>query len=405
MIGQEINRFVITEEIGSGGMGAIYLGQHKILKTKAAFKILHSQFLSNREVTLRFRREAEILGKLNHPNIARVYDYIEDSVVGPIIVMEYLEGIDLENIIRKKGHLADGRAHQFLRQMLDAMDYAHKKEIYHRDIKPSNIFIIDDRHVKIIDFGIARDAAHTSLTTPGAVMGTYSYMSPEQFGNIINIDNRSDIFSIGATLYFMLNGKSPFQSNTAQEIIYKILNQPNPKFTTKSELEGDYLKACDKMPENRFNSCQEWIKSLDRKIFDIHRDPTILEPAGDEDEHIEYETAHRNTDNGLRLKIVSKIGQTIGSFVYHFNSDYPVDDGDYYYSHRGLNFHILVKSGQIKKRYYIEAKDNIHFHTAKFKQPENGDLVTFSDKEVVPDGKYRYSTFKSFRVKKGKIIG
>ena len=210
MIGKEILNYTIISSIGKGGMGTVYLAEHKYIKQqKAAVKILNSDVVS--EFTRqRLAEEAEHLARLNHPNIVRLLNYHIDEEGNVYLIMEYAEGVTLDTYINDvSGLIVEDRICALFEPMLDAVGYAHKNNIIHRDLKPSNIIITEDGTPKILDFGIAKIMDNeVGVESEKMIMGTPAYMSPEQVKGD-NLDGRSDIYSLGVVLYQMLTGNAP----------------------------------------------------------------------------------------------------------------------------------------------------------------------------------------------------
>ena len=192
----------IIKEIGSGGMGTVYLAEHTLIKRKVAVKSLKQELISNNQLRERFKKEAYALAQLEHPNIVRLNEYIEQQD-GIFLIMEYVDGLTLDDYINTvTGPINEGNLVPLFSQLLDAFDYAHKKRIVHRDIKPSNIIITNEGSLKVLDFGIARIMDESnSMTKTGTQIGTVFYMSPEQVrGEKVN--HLSDIIHC----YFISNG-------------------------------------------------------------------------------------------------------------------------------------------------------------------------------------------------------
>ena len=213
MIGQKIGKYRLTSYLGEGGMASVYEGVHETIGSKAAVKILNPSLSSNNQIRERFKNEAKFMFSLKHPNIATIYDFEEsDSTLA--IVMELLEGNDLNSYLKIHGRFTDNHAFKVFEQILSAFEFAHDKGYIHRDIKPSNIFILPDGTVKILDFGIAKIFGQDSeITQTGTQLGTPMYMSPEQVRADKSIDYRSDIYSLGVLLHTMLQGKAPYDKN------------------------------------------------------------------------------------------------------------------------------------------------------------------------------------------------
>lgn len=201
----EIAGYRLTRHIGSGGMGDVYKAVHTTLNREAAVKILFQKELANR-----FENEAYIQSSVQHPNIARLYEYVCSGELH-CIIMEYVEGESLDSFIHRKGKLSGSEAEKILVQICSALTYLHGQDIIHRDIKPQNFKIQADGTVKMLDFGIAKHRYSPKFTQQGFVVGTTEYMAPEQFQQ--QVQKKSDIWSLGVMLYEMLTGYLPFEAN------------------------------------------------------------------------------------------------------------------------------------------------------------------------------------------------
>lgn len=201
--------YLFDSLIGQGGMGAVYRGQQMKLDRAVAIKILHRQHGSDYSYPERFRREAQVLAQMNHPNIVSVYDF---GVIGDYLyyVMEYIEGTDLHHLLTMK-QVTQARALEIMPSLCDALSYAHAKGLVHRDIKPANVLIASDGRVKLADFGLAKrlDKPSTMLTMSNMAMGTPDYAAPEQYDTRAVIDHRADIYALGVVFYQMLTGTVP----------------------------------------------------------------------------------------------------------------------------------------------------------------------------------------------------
>ena len=262
--GTQIGKYKILRLIGEGGMASVYEGEHEKLGTKAAIKVLNPILSTNKQIHERFANEAKLMASLNHRNITKVIDY-EETDTTMAIVMEFLEGEDLSDYIRRKGRVSDEECKGLFAQILPAFGYAHKQGIIHRDIKPSNIYILKDGTVKILDFGIAKIFGEgNEMTQTGTQIGTPVYMSPEQVRAEKDIDKRSDIYSLGVTLYYALNGTPPYDGNTTSQFVIqtKIVNDPLPELSVSSTMKTLVDKACQKDRALRFQNCDEWLEAL-----------------------------------------------------------------------------------------------------------------------------------------------
>ena len=274
MIGKKISNYEIKSLLGEGGMGNVFLAEHVSLGRKVAIKSLHQQLVKNEGIRIRFKNEASTMAHFQHPKIVALYDYIEEDD-GLYLIMEYVDGMSLDEYIKvKSGPIPEAKAIPMMEQILEAFAYAHSLGIVHRDIKPSNIIITKNDEIKILDFGIAKVLSEggNKLTKTGTQMGTVFYMSPEQVKGK-DVDSRSDIYSLGVTFFQMLTGSSPYDRlNTEYEIYSKIVSEPLP-FASEvypgvpTHLDQVILKATEKSKEGRFQTCEEFSKSLTKKNF------------------------------------------------------------------------------------------------------------------------------------------
>ncbi|MDY0103191.1 MAG: protein kinase [Lentimicrobium sp.] len=264
MIGEKIQHYIITRLIGEGGMASVYEATHEKLQSKVAIKVLNPILTSSATIRARFENEARFMAGLNHVNITRVIDYEERPDLLAII-MEFLEGEDLNVQIKREGAMSLTEVLPIITQVLDAFEYAHNKSIVHRDVKPSNIFIEPSKTVKILDFGIAKLLGDSGdMTATGTQIGTPVYMSPEQVNTDKSLDHRSDIYSPGVTLFYMLNGKPPYDTTTTSsfQIFTKIVFEPLPDLVKYPEIDKILKIATHKDPANRFQSCAAFKKAL-----------------------------------------------------------------------------------------------------------------------------------------------
>ncbi len=254
------NRYRLKEKIGSGGMADVYLADDLLLNREVAIKVLHQQYAADPSFIQRFRYEAQAAANLNHPNIVNIYDWGNEGDIY-YIVMEYVEGRDLKQILLTEGRFMPERAAEIAAEICAALQFAHRQNLVHRDIKPHNIIITPMGQVKVMDFGIARVGTGNGMTQTGTVMGTAQYISPEQAQGQA-VDARSDIYSLGVVLYEMLLGRVPFDDDNAIAVAYKqVKEDPVPiSLVDRSmppALEAIVMKALAKNPENRYGSAQE----------------------------------------------------------------------------------------------------------------------------------------------------
>ncbi len=265
-------RYEVLDLAGAGGMAQVYRARDELLSREVALKVLNERLSTDRSFVERFRREAQTAANLNHPNIVSLFDYGADDGKY-FIVMEYIDGRPLSDIIHNEGPLMPERAAEITSEVAKGLARAHAAGLVHRDIKPGNIMITSTGQTKVTDFGIARalttDGDQT-MTQTGMVIGTAAYLSPEQAqGN--PVDPRSDVYSLGCVLYEMLTGAPPFMGDTPLSIAYKHVreNVERPSLINSdvpSALDSIVLKAMSKNPDNRYPSAREMGEDLDRYL-------------------------------------------------------------------------------------------------------------------------------------------
>jgi eukaryotic-like serine/threonine-protein kinase len=261
-----LGKYEIRREIGRGAMGVVYEGYDPFIKRVVALKTIRAEQLTGEEsenVIARFRREAQAAGRLSHPNIVSIYDFGEEAGAW-FIAMEFIKGRELKECFEANERFTTASIVKIMSQILEALDYSHRQGVIHRDIKPANIFMLPDGSVKVGDFGIAHIEA-SNLTQVGAVMGTPSYMSPEQILGL-PADGRSDLFSSGVILYQFLTGERPF-SGSAATTMQKVLKEdplPPSSLNVQAPIEMDAImrKALAKRPEDRFQTAGEFAAAI-----------------------------------------------------------------------------------------------------------------------------------------------
>ncbi len=300
MKGQKINdRYQIIKSIGEGGMANVYLAYDTILDRDVAVKILRGDLSNDEKFVRRFQREALNASSLSHSNIVEVYDVGDDNGQY-FIVMEYIEGKNLKDLIKKRGKLTTSEVIDIMSQIADGLSVAHDSYIIHRDIKPQNIMILENGLVKITDFGIAMAMNATQLTQTNSVMGSVHYLPPEQAsgkGSTL----KSDIYSMGILMYELLTGLLPYRGENAVEIALKHLKEPLPSIRDElpdlpQSVENIILKSTAKNPKNRYNDAREMYEDL----------KTCLDDSRINEEKLEYEHAELDSDNKKFTKQVEK---------------------------------------------------------------------------------------------------
>jgi eukaryotic-like serine/threonine-protein kinase len=267
LIGRKLGgRYEILDRIGGGGMALVYKGHDLLLNRKVAVKVLRQQYVHDEEFIRRFRREAQAAASLSHPNVVSIYDVGQEEDVH-YIVMEYIEGTTLNDLIKERAPLQVEDAVHYASQIADALDHAHHNEIIHRDIKPHNILIGKNGRVKVTDFGIARAATASTITQTGSVVGSVHYFSPEHAKGT-NTGEKSDLYSLGIVMYQMLTARLPFLGESPISVALKHLQEDvedprkvNPLIP--QSVENIILRAMRKKPEERYQSAKLMMADLD----------------------------------------------------------------------------------------------------------------------------------------------
>lgn len=267
MIGQTLGgRYELLMRVGGGGMALVYKARDNLLNRNVAVKVLRQQFMHDEDFIRRFRREAQAAASLSHPNIVSIYDVGQDEDTH-YIVMEFVDGANLNEIIRERAPLQTEEAVKIAAQICDALDHAHLNQIIHRDIKPHNILIGNNGRVKVTDFGIARAVTSSTITQTGSVVGSVHYFSPEHAKGVAT-GEKSDIYSLGIVLYQMLTGRLPFLGESPISVALKHLQEPfeqprkvNPHIP--QSVENVILRAMRKNPQERYASAQQMLSDLE----------------------------------------------------------------------------------------------------------------------------------------------
>ncbi|WP_036728922.1 Stk1 family PASTA domain-containing Ser/Thr kinase [Peptoniphilus mikwangii] len=270
MIGKVLgNRYEVLEKIGTGGMGDVYKAHCRKLDRIVAIKILKAEYNDDNNFIRKFKRESLAAASISHPNIVSIYDVGSEEIDSQkvhYIVMEYIDGKTLKEVINEEGRLNEKRALNYCVQIAEALKVAHSKNIVHRDIKSQNIMVTKDDRVKVTDFGIARVADNSTVTATNAIMGSVHYFSPEQARGT-KVDNRSDIYSLGIVLYEMLTGKLPFDAENPVSValmqVQSNMPKPSSRYSDISSMaDSIVLKMTMKEPNDRYADVYSLIKDI-----------------------------------------------------------------------------------------------------------------------------------------------
>jgi Serine/threonine protein kinase len=289
MIGHTLGgRYELLARVGGGGMALVYKAKDLLLNRFVAVKVLRQQFTHDDDFIKRFRREAQAAASLSHPNIVSIYDVgqVDDT---HYIVMEFVDGANLNEIIRERAPLQAEEAVRFAVQICDALEHAHHNQIIHRDIKPHNILIGNNGRVKVTDFGIARAVTSSTITQTGSVIGSVHYFSPEHAKGVAT-GEKSDLYSLGIVLYQMLTGRLPFLGESPISVALKHLQEPfeQPRLVNPyipQSVENVILRAMRKNPQERYQSAKEMQRDLETCMRpDRLNEPARQYASDDEDE-------------------------------------------------------------------------------------------------------------------------
>ncbi len=327
----KIGKYEIRSELGRGAMGIVYEGFDPFIERTVAIKTIQKSLIQQSddpEVLSRFRREAQAAGRLSHPNIVAVHEYGEDGDVA-FIAMEFIKGKELKGYFDRGERFVLADSVRIMVQLLDALSYSHERGVVHRDIKPSNIVITHDNKIKVVDFGIAKIES-SDLTQVGTVLGTPTYMSPEQFMGLA-ADPRSDLYSAGVVLYQFLTGEKPF-SGSMTTIMQKVLNQaPVPPRTLNPDItkamEDVVKRAMSKNPDDRFQSAAEFRQTLEAAL---HAPPAYAAPPLHDGEATMVSTTHltapvpaTDPENFDFASLLADISQVVNEPVQNANNATP----------------------------------------------------------------------------------
>lgn len=296
------SRYEIEELIGQGGMGRVYRARHQVMDRTVALKVIHQEWIQKQEVVERFQREVKAAASLNHPNIVTAYD-AEQADQLHFLVMEFVDGIDLAKAVDRNGPMSIEMASRYIAQAAEGLQHAHDQGMVHRDIKPHNLIVTDEGTVKILDFGLASlvtqaatgestdNVGDGTLTMAGSIMGTPDYISPEQSYDASCVDGRSDIYSLGMTLYFLLAGHAPFMEGSATEkIVQHSEHEPKSLSRIRNDVPRELLDVVARMiaknPENRFQSPRDVADALaqfaqDDNVNNVNPSDLLTDKNGD----------------------------------------------------------------------------------------------------------------------------
>lgn len=317
--------YIIEDLIGRGGMGKVFRARHRRMRRTVALKVLSSLTRGDKEATNRFYQEVVVAATLNHRNIVQAYDADESDGVH-FLVMEYVRGNDLQQIVQREGPLAVGQAVNCIIQAAEGLAHAHKQGVVHRDIKPANLLFSSEGLVKILDMGLARihnplsdpAAKQASLTMPGSIMGTVDFMGPEQAADTTKADERSDVYSLGCTLFYVLIGRPVYEGATAMIKLIAHRESPIPSLCelredVSPELDTVFRKMVAKQPEDRYQTMQEVVRCLSpsRTESDAETRNTVAQNLSPEI----YLSPRKRIDKGATIEFGPETQESEESFL------------------------------------------------------------------------------------------
>nr|NIL96017.1 protein kinase [Planctomycetales bacterium]NIM07939.1 protein kinase [Planctomycetales bacterium]NIN07418.1 protein kinase [Planctomycetales bacterium]NIN76522.1 protein kinase [Planctomycetales bacterium]NIO33712.1 protein kinase [Planctomycetales bacterium] len=246
-----LGNYKLLGHLGSGGMSSVYLADHVIMRRRVAIKVLPERKVGDSSYLARFQQEAQAVARLNHKNIVRAYDIDSDKNIH-YIVMEHIDGKDLQRMVRDEGPIDFKLVANYIAQAAEGLDHAHKKGLIHRDIKPANLLLDERGEIKILDMGLARftdeDRASLTVAHDENVLGTADYLAPEQAINSHDVDQRADIYSLGCTAYFLLTGHPPFPEGTLpQRLLAHQQKEPPSIYVDRPDAPDELVKIVEKM--------------------------------------------------------------------------------------------------------------------------------------------------------------
>jgi serine/threonine protein kinase len=297
----KLGRYQILGVLGKGSMGVVYKGMDPQINKLVAIKTMNQKHLSDPHMQERFYREGNVLGQLHHRNIINVYNVGEDQDTC-YIAMEYLDGTTLERVIRGGNGLSLVKGLEVVRQVCEGVHAAHQSGIIHRDLKPANIFLLNDDHVKVLDFGVAH-FKNSQLTTSGVVIGTINYIAPEQITGL-KIDHRADIFSIGVILYELLAKRHPFEGKNISQTMVRIINEEPPAIADLPKTIQDIVRrALAKDRDQRYGDCRH----LSEELAQVIRTQSVVDTLHDDESVVDEEVLHAQ-QSYLRKLVEERMG-------------------------------------------------------------------------------------------------
>lgn len=350
------NRYEIIRKIGDGGMAFVYEAKDKLLNRTVALKVLRPEFVDDEEFLTKFKREAEAVASLSHPNIVNVYDVGEDGKVH-YIVMEFVDGQNLKEIIQNEGTLDEYTALDITKQIALALGAAHKKGIIHRDIKPHNILISNEgRVVKVADFGIAKAVSNTTVTNIGSVIGSVHYFSPEQAKGKF-VTNSADLYSLGIVLYEMLLGKVPFRGDSPISIALQHINDDieftaDEKVSIPQSVRTLIKKLTEKSASDRYQTAEELIEDIEYIEKNIDLD-FIKEYNDFETKKIDpniLNLENKSVSDKLNPTPIPDLEDDYDDYEEEDEDDYEDDDEDYEEESRRSKRRERKKNKKMKKK-------------------------------------------------------
>lgn len=283
-----LGRYKLLGHIGSGGMSSVYLAEHTRMHDKRAIKVLPRTRVKDATYLARFQLEAKAIASLNHPNIVSAFD-IDNEGDTHFIVMEYVDGVDLQVLVRRDGPLDPSKAAELLAQAADGLQHAHQRGVIHRDVKPANLLLDKEGRVRLLDMGLALVAAQESESLTVVhnenVLGTADYLAPEQALNSHKVDHRADIYGLGCTLYYLLTGRPPFPEGTLAQRIAKHQSEMPPSIKKlrpdcPGEIEGICVKMIQKDPKYRYQCAADAAEALRKFVVNAPKNISVPVPAG-----------------------------------------------------------------------------------------------------------------------------